>query len=101
METHPYPPSAPTLVQFEGSQVAANHLMVGTRRLSPGALPRVAAAAVTPRHIGLNSLRATIPPSVPLRLRAAVRKAVDIRVRVQLIGHTRNNMSVNLSHAWL
>ena len=25
----------------------------------------------------------------------------DLRVRVQLIDHARNNMQVNLSHAWL
>ena len=27
--------------------------------------------------------------------------ALALRVRVQLIGHARNNMEVNLSHAWL
>ena len=48
-------------------------------------------------------------PAVPTHIRrgmsgteAELRRYLEaIRVRVQLIGHARNNMYVNISHAWL
>ena len=71
-----------------------------------GALhPDLVAAAATSVSPDTAAIAAAVRDSgcglggcAPRTTKGVLRK---LRVRVQLIGHARNNMLVNLSHAWL
>ena len=49
-------------------------------------------------RIEVPALRRIVAQPVPVLAKLLL---LAIRVRVQLIGHARNNMQVNLSRAWL
>ena len=67
-------------------------------------LPNHALAAVSSHHNSVVSDIYLLTPECNKLLSGSLRGFAlfrNVRVRVQLIGHARNNMQVNLSHAWL